>query len=114
ARPVAVSVEKPQALSGTIRGLMPRRLKARPRLRPCQSLPSPNMTMAASLTASARMDPSGERARQHCVVDAPALEALAGLERRHRHHGRAEQHAVDRIEIALHRREDVGERLAVI
>ena len=56
ARPVAVSVEKPQALSGTISGVMPRRLKARPRLRPCQSLPSPNMTMAASLTASARMD----------------------------------------------------------
>src|SRR5262245_63200145 len=113
ASPVAVSVEKPQALSGASRGVMPCRLKAFVSVRPCQSRPSPNITMAGSLTPVSRMF-LGEGARQDSRIDAAADEALAGLEGGYRHHGRAEQHAVDRIEVALHRGEDVGERLAVV
>ena len=42
--------------SGARRGTIPRRLKARVRLFPCQPRPSPNMTMAASLAPGLRMD----------------------------------------------------------
>src|SRR5262245_24373772 len=94
-------------------GVMPWRLKARARLRPCQSRPSPNMTMAASFAPGALMALS-EGSGQDGRVDVAGLEAFAGLERGHRHLRRAEQHAVDCVEIAFDRREDVGERLAVI
>src|SRR5262245_59744396 len=113
ARPVAVSVEKPQALRCACNGVMPRLLNALVSVRPCQSRPSPNMTMAASLEPASRMS-LGEGARQDGGVDAAADKALARFKRGHRHHGRAEQHAIDRIEVALHRGEDIGEWLSVV
>ena len=56
----------------------------------------------------------GEGAGQDRRVDVAALEALARFERRDGHLGRAEQHAVDGVEVALHRGEDVGEGLAIV
>src|SRR5262245_6534794 len=94
-------------------GVIPCRLRAQARLRPCQSRPPPNMTMAASLAPGALMglcEGSGQDGR----VDVAGLEALAGLERGHRHLCRAEQHAVDLVEIAFDRRENIGEGLAVV
>src|SRR4029078_7444044 len=113
ASPVAVSEEKPQALTGGSSGVIPRRLNALASVWPCQSRPSPNITMAASPGAGSCMC-LGERACHDSGVDAAADEALARLQRGHRHHGRAEQHAIDRIEIALNAGEDIGERLAVV
>ena len=43
-----------------------------------------------------------------------AMEAFAGLDRRDDHLGRAEQHRVDRVEVALEALEDLGEGLAVV
>src|SRR4029079_14669791 len=107
ARPVRVLDEKPQAVRGTVSGLMTRAQSALATRRPCHFFRSQNR-MTSDAMASA------EGAGEDRVVDASGLEALAGFERRHRNHGRAEQHEVDGVEIALHRLEDFGERLAVI
>ena len=44
----------------------------------------------------------------------PPSKLSPDLERRDGHLGRAEQHAVDGVEVALHSGEDVGERLAIV
>ena len=61
ASPVAVSVEKPQALSGTANGVIPRFLKALRRLFPCQSRPSPKRTMLVSGLVAVMCDQEKER-----------------------------------------------------
>ncbi len=57
ASPVAVSVEKPQALSGTSRGVMPRRLQGTAEAPP---MPVPSIAEhhdGGVVGSSARMDP---------------------------------------------------------
>src|SRR4029079_13083565 len=106
--PVFVAVEKPQAASETVSGLMPRARKAREMLRPCHFLRSQKRTISAAMASG------GERAGQDRRVDMAALEALAAFQRGDGNHGRAEQHAVDGVEVALHGGENIGERSAVV
>ena len=108
ARPVRVAVEKPQVASGTVSGLMPARLK-----RGRDAAPVPFLAVAEQDDVGASV------MRRRSATGSPcrcgrASKLSPDFERRDGHLGRAEQHAVDGVEIALHRGEDVGERLAVV
>src|SRR5262249_16182636 len=92
----------------------PRSARALVSSRACQSTRSPTSATRSIAAAGLRAIPSGERGIEQLQIDAAVMKALTAFDRRNGYLSRAEQHRIDRIEIALEALEDLRERLAIV
>src|SRR5262249_50285232 len=113
-KPEALAVAKPHAGRRIETHNAPRPVSALESSRACQSKRSTTRPMDGRAPANSATTLSGERGIEQTRIDASGMKAFAGVERRHDHLGRAEQHRIDRVEIAARALEDFHERPPVV
>src|SRR5262245_5290207 len=92
----------------------PSAAKACASMRACQSIPSTASAISGGAGAGSAAGVLREGGIEELQVDVPAVEAFATLDGGHDHLGRAEQHWIDGVEVALEALENLGKGSAVI
>src|SRR5262245_50099541 len=92
----------------------PSAAKACASTRACQSIPSIASAMSGGAGAGSAAGVLREGGIEKLQVDMPAVEAFAAVDGGDDHLGRAEQHGIDGVEVALEALENLGKRPAVI
>src|SRR5215470_5748577 len=114
ASPVGLEVAKPHAVNLIGVGVTPRATSARDNARACQSILSTTRPTRGRRVAGCTEMASGEGRIEKAKIQFSGVKALAGFDRRHDNHGRAEQHRINRVEIAIDARKQFGERSSIV
>src|SRR6185312_3338093 len=92
----------------------PRAANAEATSRACQSMRSTTRPMVGVATCPVLPKRSGERGIEQVQINFSGLEALAGLQRRDDNLCGAEEHRIDRVEVAVDRLENFRERTPIV